>query len=127
MAIGTEFSLEEENRRGSMNGFDVTETCTMPLGSLEEWTHPLIEKLKTQVDPIDRVMRLVRYLSPQIATAVLDDDNKELFESHRREITAGFLFFSGVLPFSDKGWPGGGGGAALKFYTGKGETRLQVR
>jgi adenylate cyclase len=97
--------MEEENRRGSMNGFDVTETCTTPLGSLEEWTHPLIEKLRTQVDPIDRVMRLVRYLSPQIATAVLDDDNKELFESHRREITAVFLDLRGFTFFSDSAEP----------------------
>src|SRR2546422_11572715 len=97
MAIGTEFSLEEENRRGSMNGFDVTETCTMPLGSLEEWTHPLIEKLKTQVDPIDRVMRLVRYLSPQIATAVLDEDHKELFEIPQRRTTAGFVSLCGTV------------------------------
>ena len=64
-----------------MNGYDVARMPTnQPLGFLEEWIHAVVEKVRTHVDPIERVARLVRYLSPQVATAVLDFDNEDLFK-----------------------------------------------
>jgi adenylate cyclase len=89
-----------------MNGFDVAGMRpNRPLGSLDEWTHAVVEKVRTNVDPIERVTRLVRYLSPQIATAVLDFDKEDLFKIHRREITAVFLDLRGFTSFSDSTEP----------------------
>ena len=42
--------------------------------SLEEWNRTLEEKVRQQVEEIQRVSRLRRYLSPQIAEAVLKGD-----------------------------------------------------
>jgi class 3 adenylate cyclase len=76
-----------------------------PVGSLDEWTRNLLDKIRGQVDPIDRVTRLLRYFSPQIAKAVLDSDNEHLFETHRREITVVFLDLRGFTSFSDSAEP----------------------
>ena len=89
-----------------MNGFDVAGMRpNIPLGSLDEWTHAVVEKVRTNVDPLERVTRLVRYLSPQVATAVLDFDKEDLFKIHRREITAVFLDLRGFTSFSDSAEP----------------------
>src|SRR3970282_2459480 len=78
---------------------------TKPVGSVDDWTRSLIDKIRGQVDPIDRVTRLLRYFSPQIAKAVLDSDNERFFESHRREITVVFLDLRGFTCFSDSDEP----------------------
>jgi adenylate cyclase len=102
MSIGARFSRNKTIGDNPMNGYEVAALRTNePLGSLEEWTHALVEKLRSHVDPLDGVTRLVRYLSPQVATAVLDCDNEGLFKIQRREITAVFLDLRGFTSFSD--------------------------
>jgi class 3 adenylate cyclase len=70
-------------------------------GSYNEWTRALVEKIRDHVDPIEHVTRLARYMSPQVLTAVLDGKTDNLFESHRREITAVFLDLRGFTSFSN--------------------------
>ncbi|MBI1997487.1 MAG: adenylate/guanylate cyclase domain-containing protein [Deltaproteobacteria bacterium] len=92
-----------------------------PVGSLDEWTRSLLDKIRDQVDPIDRVTRLLRYLSPQIAKAVLDGDNERLFESHRREITVVFLDLRGFTSFSDSAEPEEVVGLLRSYYAEMGK------
>ena len=75
------------------------------VGPLEEWTHALVEKVRSNVDPLEPLTRLVRYLSPQVATVVLNSSNEDLFKIHRREITAVFLDLRGFTSFSDSAEP----------------------
>jgi len=90
----------------SMSGLDMarmpTNNC---VGPLEEWTHALVEKVRSNVDPLEPLTRLVRYLSPQVATVVLNSTNEDLFKIHRREITAVFLDLRGFTSFSDSAEP----------------------
>jgi adenylate cyclase len=89
-----------------MNGYDIASMRTsQPLGFLEEWTHAVVEKVRTNIDPNERVARLVRYLSPQVATAVLDFDKEDLFKIHRREITVVFLDLRGFTSFAESAEP----------------------
>ena len=71
---------------------------------LDEWNRTLADKVKQQVDELQRMNRLKRYLSPQIAETILADD-ENLFKTHRREITAVFLDLRGFTPFSDSAEP----------------------
>src|SRR5215831_10375073 len=90
----------------SMNGFHVARMRTNnSVASLDEWTRALVEKVRTNIDPLEPIARLVRYLSPQVATAVLSSNNEDLFEIHRREITAVFLDLRGFTSFSDGAEP----------------------
>src|SRR6266511_1898313 len=58
--------------------------------TLDEWNRTLADKVKRQVDELERMARLKRYLSPQIAEKILSVDD-HLFKTHRREITIVFL------------------------------------
>jgi adenylate cyclase len=72
--------------------------------TLEDWNRTLTEKVKQQVDELQRMNRLKRYLSPQIAETILGND-ENLFKTHRREITAVFLDLRGFTAFSDSAEP----------------------
>ncbi len=72
--------------------------------TLEEWNRTLAETVKKQVSELERLARLKRYLSPQIAETILGQDD-ELFKTHRREITIVFLDLRGFTAFSDTAEP----------------------
>jgi adenylate cyclase len=72
--------------------------------TLDEWNRSLSEKVDRQVEELQRMSRLRRYLSPQIAETILGED-KDLFKSHRREITVVFLDLRGFTAFSDSAEP----------------------
>jgi len=72
--------------------------------TLEEWNRALTDTVKKQVDELERLARLKRYLSPQIAETILDQEDA-LFKTHRREITIVFLDLRGFTAFSDNAEP----------------------
>jgi class 3 adenylate cyclase len=72
--------------------------------SLEEWNRTLAEKVNQQVTELQRMERLKRYLSPQIAKTILGNE-QDLFKTHRREITVVFLDLRGFTAFSDSAEP----------------------
>ncbi|HEY1373370.1 MAG TPA: adenylate/guanylate cyclase domain-containing protein, partial [Candidatus Binatia bacterium] len=73
--------------------------------SLEELNRSLADRVAAQVEEIQRMGRLKRYLSPQIADTVLGKDEENLFKTHRREITVVFLDLRGFTAFSDGAEP----------------------
>ena len=72
--------------------------------TLTEWNRTLGETVKKQVSELERMARLKRYLSPQIAETILGQDD-DLFRTHRREITIVFLDLRGFTAFSDSAEP----------------------
>ena len=68
---------------------------------LGDWARTLRQKFRQQLDDIRGISRLKRYISPQIAEAILKGEDGPLFESHRREITVVFLDLRGFTAFSD--------------------------
>jgi adenylate cyclase len=73
--------------------------------ALEEWNRTLNDQVRHQVAEIERMNRLRRYLSPEVAEAVLHADKDDLLKVHRREITAVFLDLRGFTAFSDTAEP----------------------
>jgi adenylate cyclase len=71
---------------------------------LEDWNRTLADTVKRQVADLERMARLKRYLAPQIAEAILGEEN-DLFKTHRREITIVFLDLRGFTAFSDNSEP----------------------
>lgn len=72
--------------------------------ALEDWNRTLAQKVKQQVEELQRMNRLKRYLSPQIAETIMAED-EDVFKSHRREITVVFLDLRGFTAFSDSAEP----------------------
>lgn len=73
--------------------------------ALESSNRTLQQQVQQQVDELQRMSRLKRYLSPQVAETVMRDDIDALFAGLRREITVVFLDLRGFTEFSDSAEP----------------------
>jgi adenylate cyclase len=58
-----------------------------------------------QVEELERLGRLRRFLSPQLAELVLSSGDETFLQSHRREITVVFCDLRGFTAFSETGEP----------------------
>ena len=72
---------------------------------LATWNHTLEQRVAEQLAEIERVGRLKRFLSPQIAEIVMAKGNERLLESHRRDITVVFCDLRGFTAFAETAEP----------------------
>jgi class 3 adenylate cyclase/CheY-like chemotaxis protein len=72
---------------------------------LAEWNATLEQRVSEQVTELERVGRLKRFLSPQLAELVVSSEDERVLESHRREITVVFCDLRGFTAFSETGEP----------------------
>ena len=94
---------------------------TDPLQSLEDCNRALMERVGQQLDQINRMGRLKRFLPAQLADSILKSDERELFKYHRREITAIFLDLRGFTAFSDRAEPEDVMALLLNYYSEAGK------
>lgn len=73
--------------------------------ALEDLNRSLADKVAEQVGEIERMGKLKRYLSPQIAETILQKNDESLFATHRREITVVFLDLRGFTAFASNAEP----------------------
>jgi adenylate cyclase len=69
------------------------------------WNRTLEQRVADQVAEIERVGRLKRFLSPQIAELIVSSGNERLLESHRREITVAYCDLRGFTAFAERTEP----------------------
>ena len=82
---------------------DYYDTIKQQSNELAEWNRTLETRVKDQVEEIERVSRLRRFLSPQIAELVLSQE--ALLQPHRREISVVFCDLRGFTTFSETAEP----------------------
>jgi len=68
---------------------------------LSEWNRTLEQRVTEQLAELERVGRLKRFLSPQLAQLIVSSGDEKLLESHRREITVVFCDLRGFTAFSE--------------------------
>ena len=68
---------------------------------LAEYSRHLEEKVKVQVDELERKRRLERYLSPQIVESILTQGQSLLASSQRKNLTVMFTDIRGFTALSD--------------------------
>ena len=61
----------------------------------------LEQRVTDQVDEIERMSRLRRFLPPQVADLIVASGTEKQLESHRREITALFCDLRGFTGFTE--------------------------
>jgi len=71
---------------------------------VQHWNQQLEARVREQVAQIERLGRLKRFFSPQIAEAVLAD-GEEVLRAHRREVTVAFFDLRGFTPFTERAAP----------------------
>ena len=68
---------------------------------VEKLNQHLEQRVTDQVDEIERMSRLRRFLPPQVADLIVASGTEKQLESHRREITALFCDLRGFTGFSE--------------------------
>jgi class 3 adenylate cyclase len=81
------------------------DTIKRQADELAGWNRELESRVATQVAQIERMSRLRRFLSPQLAELIVDTGDESFLESHRREIVVVFCDLRGFTAFAEASEP----------------------
>ena len=81
------------------------DTIKRQADELTAWNRELESRVETQVTQLERMGRLRRFLSPQLAELIVDSGDESFLESHRREIVVVFVDMRGFTPFAEASEP----------------------
>lgn len=87
---------------------------------LAEWNQTLEQRVQEQVSELDRMGRLKRFFSPQLAELVVSSGGEKLLESHRREVTIVFCDLRGFTTFAENAEPEELMGVLREYHTAVG-------
>ncbi len=68
---------------------------------LAEWNQMLEQRVQEQVSELERMGRLKRFFSPQVAELVVSSGGEQLLQSHLQEVTVAFCDLRGFTAFSE--------------------------
>ncbi len=77
------------------------DTIKAQAAELLELNRTLEERVRTQVEELERLRRLQRFLSPQLADAIVLSGDESILSSHRREVAMFFVDLRGWTTFVD--------------------------
>jgi class 3 adenylate cyclase len=77
------------------------DTVQQQAAQLAAWNQTLEQRVHEQVGELERMGRLKRFFSPQLAELVVSAGGEKLLQSHRREITVVFCDLRGFTAFSE--------------------------
>lgn len=81
------------------------DTIQRQAAELERWNHELEDRVRAQVDELERIGRLRRFLSPQVADAIVASGDESFTQCHRRNITVVFADLRGFSAFAESAEP----------------------
>jgi len=81
------------------------DTIQRQAAELAEWNTELEARVAAQVNELQRVNRLRRFLSPQLVDVIVDSGDESFLSSHRREIVVVFCDLRGFTPFAESSEP----------------------
>jgi class 3 adenylate cyclase/CheY-like chemotaxis protein len=97
------------------------DTIQSQAAQLVEWNKTLEERVQRQVEEIERIGRLRRFLAPQLAEMIISSQQEQLLENHRREITVVFCDLRGFTAFTETTEPEEVMRVLQEFHTAMGE------
>lgn len=81
------------------------DTIERQTAELSAWNRELEQRVQFQVEQLERVGRLRRFLSPQLADLVVNSGDESFLDSHRREIVVVFCDLRGFTTFAETSEP----------------------
>jgi class 3 adenylate cyclase/CheY-like chemotaxis protein len=81
------------------------DTIKRQASELADWNRELESRVESQVSQLERMGRLRRFLSPQLAELIVDSGDETFLESHRREIVVVFCDLRGFTAFAESSEP----------------------
>ena len=88
---------------------------------LAEWNQTLEARVQAQVEELQRLSRLRRFLSPQVADLIVSSGDEGMLEGHRREITVVFCDLRGFTAFAETAEPEDVMGVLAEFHNELGQ------
>jgi len=77
------------------------DTIKAQAAQLRELNQTLEDRVATQVEELERLRQLQRFLSPQLADALVSSGDESILRSHRREVAMLFCDLRGYTSFAD--------------------------
>ncbi len=81
------------------------DTVQAQAAQLAEWNRTLEQRVQEQVAQLERLDRLKRFFSPQLAELILAGGAEDPLKTHRREVTVVFLDLRGYTAFAETAEP----------------------
>jgi adenylate cyclase len=72
---------------------------------LSEWNKKLAQRVEEQVNQLERLGRLKRFFSPQLAELIVSGDAEDPLKTHRRDLTVVYLDLRGFTAFAETAEP----------------------
>src|SRR2546427_9816435 len=92
---------------------------------LGEWNRTLERRVEAQVAQLERLARLKRFFSPQLAEMIVSGDADDPLNSHRRESTVRFLDLRGFTAFAETSEPEEVMGVLREYHAAMGRVILE--
>ena len=97
----------------------------MLAAEVKEWNASLERRVAAQVGELERVGRLRRFFSPQLAELIVNGGTEDPLKSHRREITVVFLDLRGFTAFAEVAEPEEVMGVLREYHQATGKLILE--
>jgi adenylate cyclase len=91
---------------------------------LERWNATLEQRVQQQLAELERIGRLKRFFSPQLAEIIVQGGADDPLQSHRREVTVVFLDLRGFTSFAEVAEPEEVMGVLREYHASMGELVL---
>ena len=91
---------------------------------LERWNATLEQRVQQQLAELEKIGRLKRFFSPQLAECIVQGGADDPLQSHRREVTVVFLDLRGFTSFAEVAEPEEVMGVLREYHASMGELAL---
>jgi class 3 adenylate cyclase len=92
---------------------------------LSEWNKTLEHRVQDQVTQLERLGRLKRFFSPQLAELIVAGGADDPLKTHRREVTVVFLDLRGFTAFAETAEPEEVMGVLREYHSEMGKLILE--
>jgi adenylate cyclase len=92
---------------------------------LAAWSRNLEQRVEQQLAQLDRLERLKRFFSPQLAELIVSGDAEDPLKSHRREVAVVFLDLRGFTAFAETSEPEEVMGVLREYHAAMGRVILE--
>jgi class 3 adenylate cyclase len=103
------------------------DTVQRQAAQLAAWNRTLEARVAEQVAHVDKLQRLKRFFSPQLAELILAGGADDPLESHRRDVTVVFLDLRGFTAFAESAEPEEVMAALAEFHRAMGHRVLEYQ
>jgi class 3 adenylate cyclase len=95
------------------------------LQELADWNRTLEQRVAEQVALVERLGRLKRFFSPQLAELIVAGGADDPLKTHRRDVTVCFLDLRGFTAFAESAEPEEVMGVLREYHAGMGKLILE--